>query len=61
MISITGWGMFWAGLFGFLAFCMLAEIIETGLKCHAITKSVKHLSKIDPETITKLIEMAVGK
>lgn len=61
MINITAWGMFWAGFFGFLALCELAEIIRRALKCHAIIDSAKHLSQIDPEIITELIEILLGK
>lgn len=54
MITITGWGAFWLGLFGFLALSQLALIIKMLIKTHTLTKIVKHITNLDPELLKEL-------
>lgn len=51
MITITGWGAFWIGLFGFLAIDVLAGIIKLKIKTKAIHKITETIGKFDPELI----------
>lgn len=59
MITITGWGAFWLGLFGFMAIDALFSIIKHAINAHTVTKVVEDLSNLGPE-LAKEIETKVN-
>lgn len=56
MITITGWGAFWLGLFGFLALDQLFDLLGEMVQCYTLNKVTKHLSKIDPKTVKEFLK-----
>lgn len=63
MIEITGWGMFWAGLFLCIAIGMILDVIKTAIKGRTLrktlgdlTKNGAHLCKIPKDEVPDLLK-----
>lgn len=51
MVNITGWGMFWLGLFGVMVVEEIASLLKTIVRVHTVKKTIKEILKANPDAL----------